>query len=194
VPRPTRVQEIISAATRLFDERGFQATSVRVIAEAAGMHSGGLYSHFPSKEALLHHIVVETHKVQRAAIEKAATSDLEPEAKFRAAFLAHVASNFEVGPSSAPRLFLTEWQHLTGPELEDVLTYRREYERLWDAIISEAIEAGVFRKDTDLHIARLMVLSVANWSVMWFDPKGHQSIDEVFGRAADEMLKGLLAR
>jgi AcrR family transcriptional regulator len=194
VPRPTRVQEIIAAATKLFDERGFQGTSVRAIADAAGVHSGGLYSHFPSKEALLHHIVVETHKVQRAALEKAATSDLEPEAKFRAAFLAHVASNFEVGPSSAPRLFLTEWQHLTGPELEEVLRYRREYERIWDAIISEAVEAGVFRAGTDVHIARLVVLSVANWAVMWFNPKGRQSIDDVFGRAVDEMLKGVLAR
>ncbi|GII81051.1 atu genes repressor [Sphaerisporangium rufum] len=194
MPRSTRVQEIVAAATKLFNERGFQGTSVRAIAEAAGMQSGGLYSHFSSKEALLHHIVVETHKVQRTALEKAAMGDLEPEAKFRAAFLAHVASNFEVGPASAPRLFLTEWQHLTGPELDDVLRYRREYEELWDRIIGEAIEAGVFRAGTDLHIARLVVLSVANWSVMWFKPEGRQSIDEVFGRVADEMLNGLLAR
>lgn len=194
MPRPTRVQEIVEVATRLFSERGFQGTSVRAIAEAAGMQSGGLYSHFPSKEALLHHIVVETHQRQRAALDEVRSSPLEPEAKFRAAFLAHVRSNFEVGADSSSRIFLTEWRYLTGPELEEVLENRRSYEHVWDEIIDEAIGAGVFRKDLDPHIVRLITMSVANWAIMWFDPAGPQTIDEVFGRAADEMLLGFVAR
>ncbi|NIH78486.1 TetR/AcrR family transcriptional regulator [Amycolatopsis viridis] len=193
MPRPTRVHEIVAAATKLFSELGFQGTSVRAIAEAAGMQSGGLYSHFPSKEALLHHIVIETHKRQRAAVVEVQESDLEPEAKFRAAFLAHVSSNFEVGAASAPRIFLTEWRHLTGQELEDVLDQRRAYEQLWDDIIGEAIDAGVFRKNMDPHTARLITLSVGNWAIMWFNPKGRQSVREVFGKVADEMLQGFLA-
>lgn len=193
VPRPTRVQEIIAAATKLFSERGFYGTSTRAIAEAAGMHSGGLYSHFPSKEALLHHIMIETLNHQRAALGEVLQSELDPEAKFRAAFLAHVSSNFEVGAQSASRIFLTEWRYLTGPELEEVLEQRRSYERVWDDIISEAIEAGVFRKGLDPHIARLVTLSVGNWAIMWFNPKGPQTVTEVFGKVADEMLQGFLA-
>jgi TetR/AcrR family transcriptional regulator, cholesterol catabolism regulator len=185
---------MVAAATKLFNERGFEGTSVRAIAEAAGMHSGGLYSHFPSKEALLHRIVIETHKRQRAAIDEVRQRELDPEAKFRAALLAHVSSNFEVGAASAPRVFLTEWRHLTGEKLEDVLDHRRSYERLWDDIIGEAIDAGVFRKDVDPHTARLITLSVANWAIMWFNPEGHQTISEVFGKVADEMLQGFLAR
>jgi AcrR family transcriptional regulator len=194
VPRPTRVQEIVEAATKLFSERGFKGTSVRAIAEAAGMHSGGLYSHFPSKEALLHHIVIETHKRQRAALDEVHASALEPEAKFRAAFLAHVKSNFEVRADTSSRIFLTEWRYLSGKELEEVLEQRRSYEHVWDEIIDEAIGAGVFRKDLDPHMVRLITMSVANWAIMWFDPAGRQTIDEVFGKAADEMLLGFIVR
>jgi TetR/AcrR family transcriptional regulator, cholesterol catabolism regulator len=193
MPRPTRLQEIVAAATKLFSERGFLGTSVRAIADAAGMHSGGLYSHFPSKEALLYHIVSETLKRQQAALDEVRNSDLDPEAKFRAAFLAHVSSNFEIGGVSGARLFLTEWRYLTGRELEDVLEQRRAFEKLWDGLIDDAIDAGVFRKDVDSHMARLVTISVANWAIMWFDPNGRQTIDEVFGKAADEMLQGFLA-
>lgn len=194
MPRPTRVQEIVAAATTLFNERGFQGTSVRAIAEAAGMHSGGLYSHFPSKEALLHHIVAEANTQVQTAVEAVRDSELDPEAKYRAALLTHVASNMAVGAASVSRIFITEWRHLTGPELEEVLDQRRAYERLWDGLIREAIDAGVFRKEMDPHIARLITLSVGNWAVMWFNPKGRQTVDEVFGTVVDEMLQGFLVR
>lgn len=195
MPRPTRVQELVAAATRLFNERGFQGTSVRAIADAVGMHSGGLYTHFPSKEALLYRIVTEANQNIHKAVEAVTASDLDPEAKFRAALLAHVSSNIEVGAASISRIFVTEWRHLTGREMEDVLEQRRAYEQLWDSIIGEAIDAGIFRKEMDPHIARLVTLSVGNWAVvMWFDPKGPLTIDEVFGKAADELLQGFLAR
>ena len=53
-PETTR-DRIVDAALALFAERGFRGTSVGEIEEAAGLspRSGGLYKHFPSKEALL---------------------------------------------------------------------------------------------------------------------------------------------
>jgi AcrR family transcriptional regulator len=46
-------ERIIAAALRLFGENGYEATSVRAIAQAAGVAQGLLYSHFASKEQLL---------------------------------------------------------------------------------------------------------------------------------------------
>ena len=43
---------VLDAALRLFSTRGFRATSVRDIAEAAGVSTGNLYHHFPDKEAI----------------------------------------------------------------------------------------------------------------------------------------------
>lgn len=45
--------KIVAAALRLFSTYGYERTSVRMIAEAAGVAQGLMYSHFASKEELL---------------------------------------------------------------------------------------------------------------------------------------------
>lgn len=46
-------ERILKAASRLFRERGIEATSVADIMKAAGLTHGGFYRHFSSKEALV---------------------------------------------------------------------------------------------------------------------------------------------
>src|SRR5436309_15768346 len=43
---------VLDSALRLFSTRGYRGTSVRDIAEAAGVSTGNLYHHFPDKEAI----------------------------------------------------------------------------------------------------------------------------------------------
>lgn len=53
VPAPTTRQlEIVAAATRVFEDQGFAATSMDDVARHANMSKGGLYRHFSSKESL----------------------------------------------------------------------------------------------------------------------------------------------
>lgn len=51
-PEETR-QRLCDAALELFAEHGFESTSIRMIAERAGVSLGLLYHYFPSKESLL---------------------------------------------------------------------------------------------------------------------------------------------
>ena len=46
-------ERLISEAQRLFRERGYTATSLEQIAEAADVTKGAIYGHFSSKEDLL---------------------------------------------------------------------------------------------------------------------------------------------
>src|SRR5512133_4307502 len=48
-----RRHQLLTAAARLFREKGFDATSTRDIAAAVGMHSGSPFYHFKSKDAML---------------------------------------------------------------------------------------------------------------------------------------------
>lgn len=45
-------QQILDAALKLFSHNGYGATSVRDIAEAAGLSKGNVYHHFPDKESV----------------------------------------------------------------------------------------------------------------------------------------------
>jgi AcrR family transcriptional regulator len=56
---------IEDAAVELFIENGYHATSMRQIAEHAGLALGGIYNHFASKEELFEGIVVDKHPYKR---------------------------------------------------------------------------------------------------------------------------------
>ena len=47
-------QNAIRVALQLFTEQGYEATSLRQIADVLGINKASLYYHFPSKEAILH--------------------------------------------------------------------------------------------------------------------------------------------
>ena len=52
-PEPTRRERLLESALELFAERGYAGTSVKAIAERAGVSQGLLYVHFADKQALL---------------------------------------------------------------------------------------------------------------------------------------------
>ncbi len=59
---------ILSAALDLFQERGYEATTMRAIAERAGASLGSSYHYFPSKEHLVLEFYRHTHELHLAAI------------------------------------------------------------------------------------------------------------------------------
>jgi AcrR family transcriptional regulator len=52
---------IEDAAIELFLEHGYHATSMRLIAERAGLALGGIYNHFASKDEIFEGIIVDKH-------------------------------------------------------------------------------------------------------------------------------------
>ena len=58
---------ILSAALDLFQERGYEATTMRAIAERVGVSLGGSYHYFPSKEHLVLEFYRHTHELHLAA-------------------------------------------------------------------------------------------------------------------------------
>jgi len=54
-------QAILEAAYALFLEQGYAATSMRQIAERAGLALGGIYNHFASKEAIFAELILDRH-------------------------------------------------------------------------------------------------------------------------------------
>lgn len=53
--------QIVQAAYRLFLQNGYHGTSMRQVAQEAGVALGGIYNHFPGKEALFRAVLFEYH-------------------------------------------------------------------------------------------------------------------------------------
>jgi len=62
MPSADRRTAIISAARRIFVEKGFERTTTRALAEAAGVSEALLFKHFPNKEALYSAIQISCFK------------------------------------------------------------------------------------------------------------------------------------
>jgi AcrR family transcriptional regulator len=58
-------QAIIEAAYSLFLTQGYAATSMRQVAESAGLALGGIYNHFASKEAIFTRLIIDRHPFQQ---------------------------------------------------------------------------------------------------------------------------------
>ncbi|MBO0885795.1 MAG: TetR/AcrR family transcriptional regulator [Acidimicrobiales bacterium] len=70
--RATR-EKLVTVATELFAERGYEATSIEAVLEHAGVSRGSLYHHFASKEALFEAVVEEVEiRVGEASLSAAA--------------------------------------------------------------------------------------------------------------------------
>src|SRR6476469_10656324 len=71
---------IYNAALALFRERGFDATTMRDVAAAAGMSLGAAYHYFPSKDAIVlaYYDRVSREHARRVAAEAAPQKSLRP--------------------------------------------------------------------------------------------------------------------
>jgi AcrR family transcriptional regulator len=67
--RETRT-EILTVASELFTEQGYEATSLREIAERLGITKAALYYHFPSKDDILRALVEPVMGVVRELVER----------------------------------------------------------------------------------------------------------------------------
>jgi AcrR family transcriptional regulator len=96
LPAEQRRTQLLSVAVEVFGERGFHATSMDEVAEAAGVTKPVLYQHFPSKRALYRELLddVDAQLVARLVEATAGAASLRErvEAGF-AAYFRFVAEN-----------------------------------------------------------------------------------------------------
>jgi AcrR family transcriptional regulator len=194
-PRPNsdtaRRREIIETAAELFGSRGYHATTIRQVADATGILSGSLYAHIKSKEDLLYEIAVLDAEIFLDGLRPIADRDGPADERLRDGLRVHLELVSRYGQQA--RVFLLEVKELETPERrQHVVDLRDEYESLWMKILEHGRRDGTFA-DVDLGIARIAIMSLANWAYLWLSPDGRLTAAQVADQFSDILLKGLLA-
>lgn len=107
-------ERIIAAATQLFSQRGYQATSTRAIGDAAGLNIGTVAYHVGGKPDLYREVMRRAHAAQGAAV-MAALGDVmeaEPTAESTVAALHHFVDaylDFCLSHPEVPALWMRRW-------------------------------------------------------------------------------------
>src|SRR4029077_15395065 len=183
------LDDIVSAAAKVFRTKGYHAATVRDIAEEVGILKGSLYHHFASKEELLYLVVKEPIAQMYRAIAEIAAADLTATEKLRRAISAHR----EAFDRHYPHLFvyLREREAVKRRFREMIGFSPKEYYRCWQQILREGVENGEFRSDFDIQVTSYGLLGMLNWSCEWYDPQGRLSIQEVAEEFTALALAGL---
>ncbi|MBV5293116.1 MAG: TetR family transcriptional regulator [Curvibacter lanceolatus] len=178
-----RRRALIEGAARLFRTQGFDATSTRDIAAAAGMHSGSPFYHFESKTALLH-AVMDEGMVLALHSQKNALALLPPSASPRERLRVLVRHHFEIllGPhSDFIPVMLYEWRSLSPAQQKSIARVKDDYEGLWMPVLQALAEQGALQAEPA--VARLFIFGALNWSVQWFDPQRGMTLDQLTEQA-----------
>jgi AcrR family transcriptional regulator len=169
-----RRQKVLAAASDLFATKGFEATSMRDIAAAAGLMSGSLYYHFASKEEL--YVAVQDASVSKIfdAVRAAIADVTDPWDRLEAAAVAHCEAllgrtgfRVLVTPMFPPGLDRSVRKRLVAQ--------RDHFERM----IEDVIAALPLPDDIDRRIFQKHYLGALNATGVWYSPEGDFGPDEI---------------
>ena len=185
-----RREEILALAAKIFADKGYASTTVREIADAAGILSGSLYHHFASKEAMLDEIM---HGFLDHIVEQyRATVDAggDPIDVLRA--LVREAFSSLGGNPAALAVMINEFNFLVQfPRFAYLREGAEETERLWTGVIEEGMRTGVFRSDIDARMIYRFMRDTIWISVRLYRPDGKYTSEEIADFYVAMLLDGL---
>jgi AcrR family transcriptional regulator len=183
----TRREELLAIAAQLFAERGFKNTTVRDIADAAGILSGSLYHHFDSKESMVDELLNTFQTELWTQYDAISASDLSPRAKLeaivRASFDAIDHHHSEVAIFQNDAAYLTTFERFAYLDERNV-----RFRRLWTGMLEAGVAAGELRADLDIELVYRFLRDTVWVAVRWYRPGGDLSPADV----ADQYLRILL--
>src|SRR5207342_1912875 len=143
----TRRREIEDAASSLFRERGYSATSVRDIARAVDIQGASLYAHVASKQDVLWSIVEGTASRFEAAADAVEAADpsalvFGPGVHLISLVRAHVG--VVTDDIERASVFVHEWRALDKGRRDEIARRRDAYEARFRSTIEQGIQNDVF--------------------------------------------------
>jgi AcrR family transcriptional regulator len=185
--------KLLEIAADLFRRQGYVSTTMRDIADAAGMKAGSLYYHFSAKDEILGQVLARSIEAAIDGFRKAmaaVSADADFRLRFTAAVTAHIRTVHEFGNyTHASRNLLT---HVPASAREKHRAMRAEYDGLWRDLMRQGEEAGEIASPLPAGVVRQFLLGALNWTTEWADP-GRKNFDEL-GAIASQLFLNALAR
>ncbi|MFF4588737.1 TetR/AcrR family transcriptional regulator [Streptomyces sp. NPDC001388] len=134
---PTRREQILKEAARLFAERGFHGVGVDEIGAAVGISGPGLYRHFPGKDAMLAELLVGiSGQLLTGAKRRLAEADGGPaEVVLDSLIEGHI--DFAIDDRPLITLHDRELDRLRDSDRKLVRQLQRQYVELWVEVVRE---------------------------------------------------------
>jgi len=190
-PQPaTRREELLELAASMFAERGLRATTVRDIADAAGILSGSLYHHFSSKEEMVDEVLRSFLDWLFDRYQHIIDTEPNPLARLTGLFMAsfdaieHHHAEVVIYQDEAKRLS-------AHPRFSYISELNVRQRRMWVDVLTEGIKQGYFLPDIDVDLVYRFIRDTTWVSVRWYQPGGPLTAEQVGEQYLSIVLGGI---
>src|SRR6476660_1216828 len=187
---PTRRDELLKLAAAMFAERGLRATTVRDIADSAGILSGSLYHHFASKEEMVDEVLRGFLDWLFERYEQIVEEESDPLERVKGLFM----TSFEAIEHRHAQvvIYQDEAKRLSSlPQFEFVEARNREQRRMWIDVLKQGVAEGRFRPDIDVDLVYRFIRDTTWVSVRWYQPGGPLTAEQVGQQYLSIVLGGI---
>jgi|SRR5215472_809212 len=182
-----RLSEILTHATDVFDEKGYEGASMRDLSRASGMSLAGLYYYFESKEKLLYLIQRHTFTTILERLRRRLDGVIDPEARIRVFILNHL--EYFLANQKAMKVLSHEDEVLKNGHGAEITTLKREYVRTCVELLEE------LKRNKGLEFssrtAALSLFGMMNWIYTWYKPRADGNAEELAQEMGDIFLRGV---
>ena len=180
---------LLEVAVAVFNERGFEATSMDELAARLGVTKSAIYHHVPSKVELL-------RRALDRALDALFAVTAEPGATTGPAIdrLEHVVrGSVRVLAAELPYVTLLLRVRGNSDVERAALQRRREFDRVVTGLVRAAEAEGDVRPDVDPAVTSRLLFGTVNSLTEWYRPGGGLSADDLADAVVTTTFAGLRA-
>jgi len=180
-------EALLDVAVRVFNERGYDGTSMDDVARAAGITKASIYYHVSGKEELLERGMRRGLDALFGMLDEPGAQSGAAEARLRHVLVRTV----EILSDKLPEVALLLRVRGNTPIERWALEQRRTLTRRMAGLIQEAIDEGTLRADLDTGLVARLVFGMVNSIVEWYRREGRLGPDDVAGAIESIAFSGL---
>jgi TetR/AcrR family transcriptional regulator, cholesterol catabolism regulator len=197
-------QEILRTAARLFQQRGYDATSMNDVAAALRLSKGGLYHHFQSKDEILFEIMNHAMDLTQERVINPVRSIANPEEALRTLIRLHI--EVVLSPRDREITVMLHENHPLPPTLRKRINSRKkEYVHFLEGLIAavqmeaqKEAQKGSARTHHEAgkvspRAAAFALLGMLNWIYQWYKPEGNLQTNNLTPQFTELIFGGILA-
>lgn len=182
-------QTVLRRAIELFNQQGYDGTSMGDLAKELGLTKSAIYHHVPSKEHLLSAALDEALDGLSAAVGTAAAA--EPGTSAYERLRTVVQESVEILVEHLPAVTLLLRVHGNSEVELAALKRRRTIDERLTGLVQAAVDEGALRADIPPDLISRLLFGMVNSLVEWYRPGGSVDADVLARSIATLAFDGL---
>jgi AcrR family transcriptional regulator len=164
-------QDILRTAARLFQQQGYDATSMSDVAGALKLSKGGLYHHFQSKDEILFHLMDHAMDITQEQVIDRVREIADPEERLRMVIRLHIGVVLRERDREIT-VMLHENHPLPPPLRRRINARKKDYVHFVESLIANVQKARRSKGTASPRAAAFALMGMINWIYQWYRPEG----------------------